>query len=239
MLESFPPGMGHQRYKRSGHGVLLGYEESEAGDVSPYSRAGKRLKKIEEINDAAAVIFVRDGYAQFSARKVAKELGISLNNLQHYCGNTENLCRQMIKAKLGHFVEAVNHLVENACAATPIERLAVAIRENSSATFDTETGKFFFQMGALASHDESVKDLMVSQYNQFLTGFCQLITEINPALPADKVRTYAALIATQIEGNFFYQDQLSPTSGLREQMVETAISFWTATLTRSPADDSA
>ena len=219
--------------------MLLEYEESEAGDVSPYSRAGKRLKKIEEINDAAAVIFVRDGYAQFSARKVAKELGISLNNLQHYCGNTENLCRQMIKAKLGHFVEAVNHLVENACAATPIERLAVAIRENSSATFDTETGKFFFQMGALASHDESVKDLMVSQYNQFLTGFCQLITEINPELPADKVRTYAALIATQIEGNFFYQNQLSPTSGLREQMVETAISFWTATLTRSPADDSA
>ena len=219
--------------------MLLEYEESEARDVSPYSRAGKRLKKIEEINDAAAVIFVRDGYAQFSARKVAKELGISLNNLQHYCGNTENLCRQMIKAKLGHFVEAVNHLVEDASAETPIERLAVAIRENSSATFDTETGKFFFQMGALASHDESIKDLMVSQYNHFLTGFCQLITEINPQLPADKVRTYAALIATQIEGIFFYQDQLSPTSGLREQMVETAISFWTATLAPSHADDSA
>lgn len=215
--------------------MLLEYEESEARDVSPYSRAGKRLKKIEEINDAAAVIFVRDGYAQFSARKVAKELGISLNNLQHYCGNTENLCRQMIKAKLDHFVEAVNLLVENASAETPIERLAVAIRENSSATFDGETGKFFFQMGALASHDESIKELMVSQYNQFLTGFCQLITEINPQLPADRVRTYAALIATQIEGVFFYQDQLSPTSGLREQMVETAIAFWTATLMPTPA----
>lgn len=44
MLESFPPRMGHQGYKRSGHGVLLEYEESEAGDVSPYSSAGKRLK---------------------------------------------------------------------------------------------------------------------------------------------------------------------------------------------------
>ncbi|MNT60533.1 hypothetical protein D3C72_1981190 [compost metagenome] len=90
-------------------------------------------------------------------------------------------------------------------------------------------------MGALASHDESIKELMVSQYNQFLTGFCQLITEINPQLPADRVRTYAALIATQIEGVFFYQDQLSPTSGLREQMVETAIAFWTATLMPTPA----
>ncbi|MFB3303340.1 TetR/AcrR family transcriptional regulator [Pseudomonas sp. AMR01] len=206
------------------------YAESEVGEVSPYSRAGKRQKKIEDINDAAAVIFVRDGYAQFSARKVAKELGISLNNLQHYCGSTENLCRQMIKAKLGHFVDAVNHLVENASVETPIERLAVAIRENSSASFDTETGKFFFQMGALASHDESIKDLMSVQYEHFLTNICRLITEINPQLQAEKVRIYAALIATQIEGIFFYQDQLSPTSGLREQMIETAILFWTATL---------
>lgn len=217
--------------------MLPEHGESEAGDVSPYSRAGKRQKKIEDINDAAAAIFARDGYAQFSARKVAKELGISLNNLQHYCGSTENLCRQMIKAKLGLFVEAVDRLVENACAQTPIERLAVAIRENSSATFDAETAKFFFQMGALASHDESIKDLMVSQYEHFLGGFCQLITEINPRLPEHTVRIYAALIATQIDGNFFYQAQLSPASGIREQMVETTIAFWTATL--APAEDCA
>lgn len=208
--------------------------ESEAGNVSRYSRAGKRQKKIEEINEAAAVVFARDGYAQFSARKVAKALGISLNNLQHYCGNTENLCRQMIEAKLGHFVDAVNRLVENASAESPVERLAVAIRENSSATFDTATGQFFFQMGALASHDESIKALMVRQYDRFFAGFCQLILDINPQLPAETVRIYAGLIATQIDGNFFYQDQLSATSGIRQRMVETTIAFWSATL--APAD---
>ncbi|WP_448651379.1 TetR/AcrR family transcriptional regulator [Pseudomonas fluorescens] len=204
--------------------------EVKAGDASPYSRAGKRLKKIEEINDAAALVFVRDGYAQFSARKVAKALGISLNNLQHYCGNTENLCRQMIAAKLSHYVESVNQLVEHARAETPIERLAVAIRENCAATLDVDTGKFFFQMGALASHDVSIKSLMVEQYDQFLLGFCRLITEINPQLPEDQVRTYAALIATQIDGIFFYQDQLDPASGVREHMVETAIALWTTVL---------
>ena len=69
-MGAFDARMSHQTYKRSGHRVQLEFDESGAGDVSPYSRAGKRLKKIEEINDAAAVIFVRDGYAQFSARKV-------------------------------------------------------------------------------------------------------------------------------------------------------------------------
>nr|WP_242487157.1 TetR/AcrR family transcriptional regulator [Pseudomonas sp. TH32] len=182
------------------------------------------------------MVFVRDGYAQFSARKVAKELGISLNNLQHYCGNTENLCRQMIAAKLGHYVASVNQLVEQARAETPIEKLAVAIRENSAATLDCATGKFFFQMGALASHDASIKALMVEQYDQFLMGFCRLITEISPQLPNDQVRTYAALIATQIDGIFFYQDQLNPTSGVREQMVETAIALWTTILMPAKAD---
>jgi len=77
---------------------------------------------------------------------------------------------------------------------------------------------------------------MVEQYDQFLMGFCRLITEISPQLPNDQVRTYAALIATQIDGIFFYQDQLNPTSGVREQMVETAIALWTTILMPAKAD---
>lgn len=199
-------------------------------DVSPFSRAGKRLKKINEINQAATTVFVRDGYAQFSARKVAKELGMSLNNLQYYCGNTDNLCLQMIKARLGHFVQRVSQLVHDVDAQTPFERLSAAIRENSSATLDPDTAGFFFQMGAMASHNALIKQVMVSQYQEFLEGFCQLVADVDPLLPADQVRTYAALIATQIEGNFFYLDQLNEHVGAGEQMIETTIAFWRTTL---------
>lgn len=210
--------------------MLLEGGERAAEDVSPYSRAGKRRKRMDEINEAAAVVFVRDGYAQFSARKVAKELGISLNNLQHYCGSTENLCLQMIKARLEFFVQRVDLLVENASAVTPMDRLAVAIRENSAATFDEDTARFFFQMSALASHDPAIKALLVNQYDRFLEGFCRIISEINPDLPASQVLAYGALIATQIDGNFFYQNQLKSAAGLQEQMVEATIGFWSMTL---------
>lgn len=213
-------------------------EFEDMGATSPYSRVGKRLKRIEEINEVAAMIFVRDGYAQFSARKVAKELGISLNNLQHYCGSTEKLCFEMIKAKLEFFVQRVDLLVARSSAETPMERLAVAIRENSAATFDAETARFFFQMGALASHDPAIKALMASQYDRFLEGFRQLISEVNPGLPTAQVAVYAALIATQIDGNFFYQDQVSATTGMREQLIETAIAFWSMTLLPAPAGQS-
>lgn len=209
--------------------------KNEAGEITPYSRAGKRLKRIDEINEVAATVFVRDGYAAFSARKVAKELGISLNNLQHYCGSTENLCIQMLKAKLEFFVHQVDLLVEHASVETPMERLAVAIRENSAATFDTETARFFFQMSALASHDPAIKALMVSQYDRFIEGFRQLISAVNPQLPIFQVQIYAALIATQIDGNFFYQDQVDP--GMREQLIETAIAFWSMTLKPVPGQN--
>lgn len=204
-------------------------------DFSPFSRAGKRLKKINEINQAATSVFIRDGYAQFSARKVAKELGMSLNNLQYYCGNTDNLCLQMIKARLGHFVERVSQLVQNVDAHSPFERLAAAIRENSSATLHPDTASFFFQMGAMASHDPSIRQVMVSQYQEFLEGFCQLVAEVDPLLPSDRVRTYAALIATQIEGNFFYLYQLNEHAGAGAQMIETTIAFWRTTLLPTPA----
>ncbi|MDE1165329.1 MAG: TetR/AcrR family transcriptional regulator [Pseudomonas sp.] len=192
----------------------------------PFSRAGKRAKRVEQINEAAARVFIRDGHGQFSARKVAKELGISLNNLQHYCGNTQNLCLQMITARLAYFVQGVDRLVADASPATPLERLAVAIRENSAATLDADTARFFFQVGALASYDPAIKAQMARQYDSFLEGICQLVADIDPQLPAETVRTYAALIATQIDGNFFYQDQLQAGTGQRERLVEAAINLW-------------
>ncbi|MFL1526263.1 TetR/AcrR family transcriptional regulator [Pseudomonas sp. O230] len=197
-------------------------------DPSPpirYGREEKRSRKIEEINNAAAAVFIRDGYAEFSARKVAKEMGISLSNLQHYCGNTDNLCVQMVKDKLEYYIHRFEEVYRDK-SLLPIERLAVAIRENVIATYDPYATRLFFQMAALATQDDRIKEVMVNQYEQFLSGLRSLVAEINPLLTHDQVATYSGLIATQIEGNFFYQWQPSFTPALREQMLEEFIVIW-------------
>ena len=198
-----------------------------------YSRAEKRSRKLDEINDAAAAIFLRDGYAEFSARKVAKEVGISLSNLQHYCGNTEKLYIEMIKSKLEWYVIRFEEIYLNDTI-PPLERFELAIRENMLATMDDMTGRLFFQIGALATQDDQTKKIMIDQYDHFLSGMKYLITLINPLLSEEKVQTYSGLIATMIEGNFFYQWQPSMTPEVRNDMINTSVDLWCQILTGKP-----
>lgn len=201
-------------------------EQKQAAEKpSKFGRAEKRLRMIESINDAAADVFIRDGYADFSARKVAKELGISLSNLQHYCGNTDDLCFQMIKAKLEYYVILFRETYTNP-ELTPEEKLKITIRDNIHATYDDITGKLFLQIGALATRNERIKEVMVEQYDFFLEGLRIVISEINPLLDQSRVLNYSALIATMIEGNFFYQWQGSMSAIPREEMINTAIKLW-------------
>ncbi|MNB90642.1 Bacterial regulatory protein, tetR family [compost metagenome] len=206
---------------------------NEMTKSTKYSRAEKRSRKLDEINDAAAAIFLRDGYAEFSARKVAKEVGISLSNLQYYCGNTENLCFEMIKSKLERYVirfEAI-YLDDSML---PIERFELAIRENMLATMDDMTGRLFFQIGALAALDDQIKQIWIDQYDHFLTGMKYLVALINPQLSAEQIQTYSGLIATMIEGNFFYQRQPSMPPQVRANMVTSAVDLWCQILTGNP-----
>ncbi|URM26358.1 TetR/AcrR family transcriptional regulator [Pseudomonas frederiksbergensis] len=198
-----------------------------------YSRAEKRSRKLDEINDAAAAIFLRDGYAEFSARKVAKEIGISLSNLQHYCGNTENLYIEMIKSKLERYVIRFEEIYLND-SMPPLERFELAIRENMLATMDDMTGRLFFQIGALATLDAQTKKIMIDQYDHFLSGMKYLVTLINPQLSTEKVQTYSGLIATMIEGNFFYLWQPSMPPQVRADMITTAVDLWCQILTGKP-----
>ncbi len=201
------------------------------GGAPKFGRSQKRSRMIEAINDAAAEVFMRDGYADFSARKVAKELGISLSNLQHYCGNTDDLCFQMIKSKLEYYTARSQDTY--ACTTmTPMDKFALVMRENISATYSDFTARLFFQMGALATQDERIREVMIDQYEIFLDLLKNLIRQINPNLGSASVQTYSGLIATMIEGNFFYQWQPSITLSAREDMINGAIKIWSEILER-------
>lgn len=201
----------------------------ETTKPAKFSRAEKRSRKLEEINDAAAEVFLRDGYADFSARKVAKEVGISLSNLQHYCGNTDNLCLEMIKYKLGGYVTRFEKIYLDE-SMSPAERLELAIRENMMATMDDMTGRLFFQIGALAVLDKQIQQIWIDQYDHFISGMRYLVSLVNPKLSEQQILTYSGLIASMIEGNFFYQRQPSMSSSVREDMLNSAVQLWRSIL---------
>lgn len=201
---------------------------------SPFGRSAsprekKRVQRIEDIIETAAKIFVSEGYAQFSARRVAAELGISLSNLQHYCGTTENLLASMIRAKIESFVTRFREVVKDTTM-TPQERLLLVIDEDMAATRDPWIASFSFQVWALADHDKAVNDSVKKIYGEFCQLLAELIREVNPALSVEKSGVFATLIASQIEGLLLYNKQVSSAAANWGITLETMKTLWMAAI---------
>ncbi|WP_447791954.1 TetR/AcrR family transcriptional regulator [Pseudomonas farris] len=192
-------------------------------------REKKRVQRIEDIIEAAAKIFVSDGYAQFSARRVASELGISLSNLQHYCGTTENLLAWMIRAKIESFVTRFHEIADNT-AMSPQDRLSAVIDEDMAATLDPWIASFSFQAWALADHDKAVSEHLKQIYGEFCQILGELILEVNPSLSVAKSKIFATLIASQIEGLLFYNKQIGVDMDSWDDTLATMKSLWLNTI---------
>ncbi|WP_323993226.1 TetR family transcriptional regulator C-terminal domain-containing protein [Nguyenibacter sp. L1] len=178
----------------------------EIREKSKSGRKKTRDQRIADIVETAAEIFVRDGYAQFSARRVASELNITLSNLQHYCGTTENLLLLMVRMKIGSF----NTRFRDVAAKQDLsarDRLMAVIEEDLAATLDPWIASFSFQAWALADHDKAVRDSLKDVYQAFCVTLTQLITEVNPKLSTAQANVFATLIASQIEGLLFFYNR--------------------------------
>ncbi|MBA1203321.1 TetR/AcrR family transcriptional regulator [Pseudomonas capeferrum] len=171
------------------------------------------------------MLFVRDGYAQFSARRVAGEMGISLSNLQHYCGTTENLLLAMIRAKIEVFVTQFVEIAEDT-AMTPEQRLIEVISQDMTATLDPWIASFSFQSWALAEHDKAIGDHLKTIYGEFCRALANLIREVNPQLPVPRSEIFATLIASQIEGLLFYNKQVGALEQQWEETLATMLQMW-------------
>ncbi|WP_158664916.1 TetR/AcrR family transcriptional regulator [Pseudomonas sp. SWI44] len=194
-------------------------------DRAASPREKKRVQRIEDIIETAAKLFVRDGYAQFSSRRVANELGISLSNLQHYCGTTENLLLSMIRAKIEVFVTRF-HDIANQTSLTPEQRFIKIIDEDMVTTLDPWIASFSFQTWALAEHDKDVNEHLKHIYGEFCRILASLIRDVNPAVTHSKADVYATLIASQIEGLLLYNKQIAADQQHWDDTLETMRTMW-------------
>lgn len=188
-------------------------------------REKKRVQRIEDIIDTAAKIFVRDGYAQFSARRVASELGISLSNLQHYCGTTENLLLSVIRAKIEVFVTQFVGIAGDTSRPAE-ERLMDVIAQDMEAARDPWTASFSFQSWALAEHDQAIGEHLKAIYETFCKVLAKLIQEVNPKVAEARAKVFAVLIASQIEGVLFYHKHTDALNDNWQDTLDTTLAMW-------------
>lgn len=184
-----------------------------------FRRRYEGTKQAYAILRAARAVFIRDGAAGFSARRVAKEAGLSLGSVQHVFPTVDALLVAMFEYVSAsydeRYAEVLLELPLNARA-----RWAAIVDFLVNDIFNQNTRRFFFGFWALSNYNPFVGTLLKEGYIHQIDNLAPFIANIRPDLGDEKCRAIARQVAALIEGwMVFTSADLSPAS--RNQLRRT------------------
>ncbi|MCC7463175.1 MAG: TetR/AcrR family transcriptional regulator [Gammaproteobacteria bacterium] len=197
-------------------------------------------KQAEAILRAARAVFVRDGATGFSARRVAREAGLSLGSVQHVFPTADGLLVAMFEHATNSYDTrylAMSHrLPLNARA-----RWRTVVDVLVDDVFDAETRRFFFGFWALGCHNRLIAALLKEGYAHHTANLAGCIAALRPELDDAQCHAKACQVAALIEGWMVYTPPgLAPgtRSALRRTLtagIEALLAAPRRTQTQRPA----
>jgi AcrR family transcriptional regulator len=184
-------------------------------------------KQAGRILDAAREVFVREGPAAFSARRVAKEAGLSLGSVQHVFPTTNELVTAMI--------EHVNDGYESAYRQMA-ERLPFSAEERLKAIIDylladicrSDVRKFWFGFWSLSCHNAQGQGLLREAYRWQTNNVAGFIGAARPHLADADCLRLSTHITALIEGMMLFTGMSNKAMNLASPLiVELRERIWT------------
>jgi AcrR family transcriptional regulator len=160
--------------------------------------SAKDLRK-EEIIKAAVSLLAKGGYANFSARGVAKEVGVSLSTVQHYFRSKEDLLVETISDLISSYITKYR-ILASALEKPALERLEAIGEDLLYEITQPFTCSVFFEMFALAQREPVVSSLTRTMYYDYRNVLKDLIIEINPKYSEENAEVSAMLMVSQMDG---------------------------------------
>lgn len=155
--------------------------------------------RVQKILSAARNIFLSDGYAALSMRKVAAAAGISLGNLGYYFGSKSDLFESMIDDVLAGYRKRWDQIsTEHAEDAT--EQLDRYLDFHYDDCQRSDTQQFFYQFWAVSSHDDFVAQARERAYSEFHAQLFTLCRQLRPRLGKASLDRRIHLLTAFIEG---------------------------------------
>jgi AcrR family transcriptional regulator len=188
------------RQKRTGASAVAG--AGEAGGAafgSAEARPYLQNKQSRKVLDAARDVFIQEGAAAFSARRVAKAAALGLSSVQHIFPTTEVL----LAAMLEHVNDAYEAAYRESAAKLPFNpeaRLAAAIDYLLEDLCDPDQRRFWLGFWSLSCHNEHAKALLQRSYRHHLSNLASFIGAAQPVLAESRCLDIAAQVAAQVEG---------------------------------------
>jgi AcrR family transcriptional regulator len=139
----------------------------------------KSRTKQAEIIRCALEVFVQEGYAAVTLRRVADELGISKGNLSYHFPNKNLLLGAVVEDFLRRYEEAHENVISSFGSDVPGRMrsyLSFLVRDAQ----DTHSQGFFFQLWSMSSYRKDIARYKDRVYEHFLA---QLRIELSLARP--------------------------------------------------------
>lgn len=148
--------------------------------------------------NAAMTVLARDGHANFTVRRVAKEAGISSGHMMYHYATKKLLLQALILARLQQDEEDISRVV---CQHTnPAARAGALMRYHINIGLDDFTNRLFRQFHAVAAQDATVSQLLSGYYERTIVVAIDAIWQSDPAVSKDRVAAAVQLMAAIAEG---------------------------------------
>jgi AcrR family transcriptional regulator len=165
----------------------------------PRKKPGDESSNADRVLQAARSVFIRDGAAAFSARRVAKEVGLSLRSVQHYYATTEKLLTAVIDLVINEFESAYQELFRklpfNAEA-----RLLGVVDILMASNWQQDTRRVFYGLYSLSCYKKFAAKLMDRMHARHTHHLATLIAAARSNLPEKRCLELAVIVASMLDG---------------------------------------
>lgn len=161
--------------------------------------SSKGRQRVSDILHAARDIFVEEGAAKLTMRKIAARCGITVGNVSYYFPNKQALLHDLLDAVIEGYEADWAELIDDP-SLTPEQQFISVVRFTMDDLTTRDTTFFFPELWVLANHDAVAADGMESIYARERAVFVKLIGQINPALMDEEREILALYISSAIEG---------------------------------------
>jgi AcrR family transcriptional regulator len=171
--------------------------QANVRDGTALRRRGK--DRVQKILNAARLIFLNEGYAGLSMRRVADAAGISLGNLSYYFSSKANLFESVIEDVLAGYNRRWEE-ISSQFGENPAAQLDMYLDFLFADCRREETQQFFYQFWAVSTHDDFVSTTRERIYEGFHAQLLSFCKAVNPDLNRNSLRQRVYLLVAMIEG---------------------------------------
>jgi AcrR family transcriptional regulator len=182
------------------------------------SRPYLQNKQARRILAAAREVFIREGAAAFSARRVAKAAKLSLGSVQHVFATTDELITAMLEYVNEDYDAAYRAMAEK-LPFSPEQRLTAALEYLLQDICQADTRKFWFGFWALSCHNKHAESILKQAYQHYCNNVAGFIGAARTQFSDVRCRELAEQVIALIDGTMLLTGMEKKAATLRSPLI--------------------